>query len=50
MTEKERYDLLLQELAEIIREKNDKISYQNFMIMNLEEKLKEAEEAKNDAE
>ena len=50
MTEKERYDTLLQELAEIIREKNDKISYQSYIIMNLEAKLKKAEESKNDAE
>ena len=50
MTEKERYETILNELAEVIRDKNDKISYQSFVIMNLEAKLKEAEDAKNDAE
>lgn len=50
MTEKERYETILNELAEVIRDKNDKISYQSFVIMSLEAKLKEAEDAKNDAE
>ena len=43
MTEKERYDLIIQELAEIIRQKNDQIYMQKYQISALEDKLKAAE-------
>ena len=43
MTEKEKYDLLLSELAEKLKEKNDTISLQNYKIANLEQQLKAAE-------
>ena len=43
MTEKERYDLIIQELAEIIRQKNDQIYMQKYQISALEDKIKAAE-------
>ena len=43
MTEKERYDLIIQELAEIIRQKNDTIYMQKYQISTLEDKIKSAE-------
>lgn len=43
MTEKEKYDILLGELAEKLKEKNDTISLQNWEIESLKKKLKEAE-------
>lgn len=45
MTEKEKYDLLLQELAVVISAKNSEIDLLKWQIFNLETKLKEAEEA-----
>lgn len=50
MTEKERYDTLLQELAEILRSKNDEISLLRWQVSTLEGKLKDAEEEENDFE
>lgn len=43
MTEKEKYEVLLGELAEALKEKNDKISFQNWEIESLKKKLAEAE-------
>ena len=43
MTEKERYDVLLAELAEKLKEKNDKILMQSYEISSLKAKLEEAE-------
>lgn len=50
MTEKERYDTILQELAEVLRSKNDEISLLRWQVSTLEEKLKDAEEEENDFE
>lgn len=49
MTEKERYDTILQELAEVLRSKNVEISLLRWQVSTLEEKLKDVEELKNDA-
>lgn len=46
MTGKEKYDLLLQELAEVIGAKNDEINLLKWRVLDLETKLKEAEEAR----
>lgn len=43
MTEKEKYDLLLKELATVIGAKNDEIALLKWQVFNLEAKLKEAE-------
>ena len=48
MTEKERYDTILLELAEVLRSKNDEISLFRWQISTLEGKLKDVEELKND--
>lgn len=48
MTEKERYDTILLELAEVLRSKNDEISLLRWQISTLEGKLKDVEELKND--
>ena len=50
MTERERYDIILQELAEVINSKNGEISILRWQVSNLEAKLKELEEKGNDAE
>lgn len=52
MTEAERkYNTLLQEIAGLIESKNTEISVLKWRIKELEEKLKEAEEAeKNESE
>lgn len=50
MTEKDRYDVIMQELAEAIRNKNDEISILRWQVTNLEAKLKELEGKGNDAE
>ncbi|MGN0804388.1 MAG: hypothetical protein ACI4MS_03290 [Candidatus Coproplasma sp.] len=42
MTEKEKYEVLLGELAEKLKEKNDKISLQNWQIEDLKKKLADA--------
>ena len=49
MTEKERYYTILQELAEVLRSKNDEISLLRWQVSTLEGKLKDVEELKNDA-
>lgn len=49
MTEKERYDTILQELAEVLRSKNVEISLLRWQVSTLEGKLKDVEELKNDA-
>lgn len=43
MTDKERYEVLLSELAEILKAKNETISMQSWQIDNLKTQLKEAE-------
>lgn len=45
MTEQEKYNLLLQELAVVISAKNAEIDLLKWQVFNLETKLKEAEEA-----
>lgn len=50
MTEKDRYDVIMQELAEVIRNKNNEISILRWQVTNLEAKLKELEDEGNDAE
>lgn len=50
MTERERYDIILQELAEVINSKNGEISILRWQVSNLEAKLKELEGKVNDAE
>lgn len=50
MTEKERYDIILQELAEVINSKNGEISFLRWQVSNLEAKLKKLEGKGNDAE
>lgn len=49
MTEKEQYNLLLCELANLVKEKNDLISLQRFQIQQLEERLMEAEKGAQEA-
>lgn len=43
MTDKEKYEVLLGELAEKLKEKNDTISLLNWQIADLKKKLAEAE-------
>ena len=50
MTERERYDIILQELAEVINSKNGEISILRWQVSNLEAKLKKLEGNGNDAE
>ena len=50
MTDQERYNLLLQELAEVIHAKNDEIAVLKWQLSGLEAKLKEAEALKNEFE
>ena len=50
MTERERYDIIMQELAEVINSKNGEISILRWQVSNLEAKLKELEGNGNDAE
>lgn len=50
MTERERYDIILQELAEVINSKNGEISILRWQVSNLEAKLKELGGKGNDAE
>ena len=45
MTEQEKYNLLLQELAVVISAKNSEIDLLKWQIFNLDTKLREAEEA-----
>lgn len=47
MTEQERYNVILQELAEAISAKNSEINLLRWRVIDLEAKLKEAEEARN---
>lgn len=50
MTEKEKYELLLFELAELIKGKNETIQIQGFQIARLEEQKAELEVALKEAE
>lgn len=43
MTDKQRYELLLGELAEILQHKNNTIALQKYEINSLKRKLEEAE-------
>lgn len=43
MTDKEKYMELLKALGELLHENNNTISYANYKIKSLEEKLAEAE-------
>ena len=49
MTEKERYDTILQELAEVLRSKNVEISLLRWQVSTLKGKVKDVDELKNDA-
>ena len=45
MSEIERkYNVLMQELADLLKSKNDEITYLRYLISDLEAKLKDAEE------
>ena len=44
MTQNEQYELLLREIADMIKAKNDEISVLRWQVVNLEAKLKEAED------
>ena len=46
MTQNEQYDILLREIADIIKAKNDEISIMRWRIADLESKLKEVEDTK----
>lgn len=50
MTEKEKYELLLFELAELIKNKNETIQMQGYQIARLEEQKAELEVALKEAE
>lgn len=50
MTEKERYDTIIKAFAELIKERDDKISILRWQVETLEAKLKELEGNENDAE
>lgn len=43
MTQLERYEVVLNELAELIQNKNDLIAWKNSRIIELEKRLEEAE-------
>lgn len=44
MTERDRYNIILNELAEVINNKNGEISILRWQVSNLEAKLKELED------
>lgn len=48
MTNEEKYNELLKELAELIKSKNDKIAFQSYVIDDLQNKLADAEKTIND--
>lgn len=48
MTNEEKYNELLKELAELIKSKNDKIAFQSYVIEDLQNKLAGAEKQIND--
>ena len=48
MTEKERYELIINLLAEKVKEQGEKISLQEWQIAGLREKLAEAEFKNNE--
>ena len=50
MTEKEKYELLLFELAQLIKDKNETIQIQGFQLARLEEQKAELEVALKEAE
>ena len=47
MTQNEQYELLLREIADIIKAKNDEISVLRWRIASLEAQIKEAEDMNN---
>lgn len=50
MTQKEQFDLLVNELAELIKRKNETIQIQAYQIAHLEEQKAELEVALREAE
>lgn len=48
MTQEEQYNLLLREVAELIKSKNDEISLLRWQVADLEAKLRAAEESKHE--
>lgn len=48
MTQEEQYNLLLREVAELIKSKNDEISLLRWQVADLESKLKAAEESQHE--
>ena len=49
MTAEQKYAAVLQELGEVLQQKNTTISTQKWQIVNLEEKLKQAEVERDEA-
>ena len=48
MTQEEQYNLLLREVAELIKSKNDEISLLRWQVADLEVKLRAAEESQHE--
>ena len=48
MTQEEQYNLLLREVAELIKTKNDEISLLRWQVADLEAKLRAAEESQHE--
>lgn len=48
MTQEEQYNILLREVAELIKSKNDEISLLRLQVADLESKLKAAEESQHE--
>lgn len=48
MTQEEQYNLLLREVAELIKSKNDEISLLRWQVADLEAKLRAVEESKHE--
>lgn len=46
MTSKERYNLIIEELADVIKQKNETIAIQSWQIQDLNCRLEEAENYK----
>lgn len=48
MTQEEQYNLLLREVAELIKSKNDEISLLRWQVADLEAKLRAEEESQHE--
>ena len=48
MTQEEQYNILLREVAELIKSKNDEISLLRWQVTDLESKLRAAEESNHE--